>query len=94
MFAAIPEVVPGKSKGKRSLGSCCLDVPLPLKVVVEGHTKMFGAVCDLKALTMMAIVGLSTVSIVCHDSQHRVLLCIEAHLSLGFPLLQSSYIFL
>ena len=62
---------------------------LPFKVVAEGHTKIFGAVCDLKALTMEEIVGLSAVLFACRDSQHLTLLWGEAHLPPGFPVLQS-----
>ena len=61
---------------------------LPLKVVDEGHTKIFGAVCDLKVLTLEEIVGLFVVSLACRDSQHRALLWMEAHLPPGFPVLQ------
>ena len=61
---------------------------LPLKVVAEGHIKILGAVCDLKALTVEEIVGLSAVSLACRDSQHCTLLWMEAHLPPGFPVLQ------
>ena len=67
---------------------------LPLKVVVEGHTKIFGALCDLKAPTMEEIVGLSAVSLACRDSQQHTLLWTEAHLPSGFPVLQSGWIFM
>ena len=44
-----------------------------------GHTKIFGAVGDLKALTVEEIVGLSAVLLACRD----------AHLPPEFPVLQS-----
>ena len=40
-----------------------------LKIVADGHTKIFGTVCDLKALTMDEIASLSMVMITCRDSQ-------------------------
>ena len=66
-----------------------MGVLLPLKVIAEGHTKIFGAVCDLKALTMEEIVGISAVLLACRDSQHHTLLWMEAYLPPGFPVLQS-----
>ena len=84
----MPEVAPEETKCTLGLGSCCLGV-LPLKVIAEGYTKVFGAVCDLKALTVEEIVGLSAVLLVCRDSQYRTLFWMEAHLPLGFPVLQS-----
>ena len=62
---------------------------LALKVVAEGHTKILGAVCDLKALTVKEIVGLSAVSLAWRDAQHRTLLCVEAHMPPGFLVLKS-----
>ena len=87
LFAAIPEVAPEETKCMRGLGSCCLGVLLPFKVVAEGHTKIFGTVCDLKALTMVEIVDLSGVLLAYHDSQHPTLLWVVAHLP---PEFQSS----
>ena len=60
-----------------------------IQVVADGHTKIFEDVCDLKALTMKGIVSFSTVTLTCCDSQHSALLWVEAHLQLGFPVLQS-----
>ena len=62
---------------------------LPLKVVAEGHTKIFGAVCDLKELTVEEVVCVSTVSLACRDSQRHTLLWMEAHLPHGSPVIQS-----
>ena len=39
-----------------------------LKIVADGHTKIFGGVCDLMALTMDEIVSLSMVMLTCRDS--------------------------
>ena len=41
-----------------------------VKVVADGRTNVFGAVCDLKALTMEEIVSFSTVTLACCDYQH------------------------
>ena len=70
-------------------GSCCLGVLLPLKVIAEGRSKVFGAVCDLLALAMDKIVGILAVLLVGCDSQHCTLLRMEYYLPLGFPVLQS-----
>ena len=71
-FAAIPEVASEKSKGARSLGMRLL------KIVADGHTKIFGAVCDLKALTMEEIGSLSMVLLTFRDSQKSALLWVDS----------------
>ena len=59
-----------------------------LKVVAKGHTKISGPVCDMKALTVWEVVGLSAVSLACRDSQHHTLIRMKARLPCGFPVLQ------
>ena len=57
-----------------------LGCAIPVEVTNKGHTRMFGAVFDLKALTMVEIVSLY-VSLSCRDSQHVALVSLSVCLS-------------